>query len=50
MFLTLEVGEIDRKIEISLEHKDYESAILLERKRNRLNKKLKRIKRRESKK
>lgn len=50
MFLTLEVGEIDRKIEIALEHKDYESAILLERKRNRLNKKLKRIKRRESKK
>ena len=27
MFLTLERSEIDRKIEIALEHKDYESAI-----------------------
>ena len=50
MFLTLELGEIDRKVEIALEHKDYESAIILERKRNRLDKKLKRVKRKEIKK
>tara|TARA_R110000751_G_scaffold1251_2_gene4807 strand:+ start:1266 stop:1484 length:219 start_codon:yes stop_codon:yes gene_type:complete len=50
MFLTLERGEIDRKVEIALEHKDYESAILLERKGNRLDKKLKRVKRKEIKK
>ena len=50
MFLTLELGEIDRKVEIALEHKDYESAIILERKRNRLDKKLKTVKRKEIKK
>tara|TARA_R110002020_G_scaffold138469_5_gene308513 strand:- start:486 stop:737 length:252 start_codon:yes stop_codon:yes gene_type:complete len=50
MFLTLERSEIDRKVEIALEHKDYESAIVLERKRNRLDKKLKRVKRKEIKK
>jgi hypothetical protein len=50
IFLTLERGEIDRKVEIALECKDYESAILLERKRNRLDKKLKRVKRKEIKK
>ena len=49
-FLTLELGEIDRKVEIALEHKDYESANIKKRKRNRLDKKLKRVKRKEIKK
>jgi len=50
IFLTLERSGIDRKIEIALERKDYESAILLERKRDRLDRKLKKIKRKETKK
>ena len=50
MFLTLERGEIDRKIDIALNLEDYESAMILHRKISKLDKKLKRIKRREEKK
>ncbi len=50
MFLTLERSEIDRKIGLALELEDYESAMILHRKRERLDRKIKRIKRRESKK
>ena len=47
MFLTLERGEIDRKIDIALDLEDYESAMLLHRKRERLDNKLNRVKRKE---
>ena len=49
MFLTLEKGEIDRKIEVALDLKDYESALLLKRKMDRLERKLIRLKRKEKK-
>jgi len=48
MFLTLEKGEIDRKIDIALDIEDYELAFFLKRKMDRIEKKLKRVKRRES--
>ena len=48
MFLTLEIGEIDRKIDIALDIEDYELAFFLKRKMDRIEKKLKRVKRRES--
>lgn len=44
MFLTLERSEIDRKIDLALDLEDYESAMVLHRKRDRLDRKLKRIK------
>ena len=47
MFLTLEKSEIDRKIEIALDLEDYESALLLKRKMDRLDRKLNRVKRKE---
>jgi len=50
MFLTLERSEIDRKIDIALDLEDYESAMVLHRKLHRLDKKLKRIKRKEERK
>tara|TARA_R110002020_G_scaffold29744_1_gene93846 strand:+ start:3791 stop:4036 length:246 start_codon:yes stop_codon:yes gene_type:complete len=48
MFLTLEIGEIDRKIEIALDLEDYELAFYLKRKMDRLERRLERIKRIES--
>jgi len=49
MFLTLEKSEIDRKIDIALGLEDYELALYLKRKYDRLERKLKRIKRKEKK-
>jgi len=49
MFLTLERGEIDRKIEIALDLEDYGAAMTLHRKREKLDNKLKRVKKREEK-
>ena len=49
MFLTLERSEIDRKIELALDLEDYESAMVLHRKRERLDRRLNRIKRKEDK-
>tara|TARA_R110000751_G_scaffold55009_2_gene118069 strand:- start:1035 stop:1292 length:258 start_codon:yes stop_codon:yes gene_type:complete len=48
MFLTLEKSEMDRKIDIALNLEDYELAFFLKRKMDKLEKKLKRVKRRES--
>ena len=48
MFLTLERGEIDRKIDIALNLEDYESALILHRKIYKLDRKIARIKRKES--
>ena len=50
MFLTLERSEIDRKIELALDLEDYESAMVLHRKRDRLDRKLKKVKRRQERK
>ena len=50
MFLTLEKGEIDRKIEMALELDDYEQALLLKRKMDRIERKLNRVKRKEERK
>ena len=47
MFLTLEIGEIDRKIEMALDMEDYELAFYLKRKMDKLERKLKRIKKKE---
>tara|TARA_R110000824_G_scaffold191295_3_gene372943 strand:+ start:593 stop:871 length:279 start_codon:yes stop_codon:yes gene_type:complete len=49
MFLTLERGEIDRKIEIALDVEDYELAFFLKRKMDKLERRLKRIKKKEIK-
>jgi len=49
MFLTLEIGEIDRKIDIALDIEDYELAFHLKRKMERLERRLERIKRKEHK-
>ena len=45
MFLTLERGEIDRKIDIALSLEDYETALLLKRSMDKLDRKLEKIKR-----
>jgi|TARA_R110000751_G_C13459881_1_gene445244 hypothetical protein len=50
MFLTLEKGEIDRKIDMALNLEDYESALLLKRKMERLERKINRVKRKEERK
>jgi len=47
MFLTLEIGEIDRKIDIALDIEDYELAFYLKRKMDRLEIKLNKIKHKE---
>ena len=49
MFLTLERSEIDRKIELALDLEDYESAMILHRKRDKLDRRIKRIKKRNRK-
>ena len=46
MYLTLERQEIDRRIELALEHQDYETAMILHRKRERLDRRLKRLEKR----
>ena len=43
MFLTLERSEIDRKIGIALELEDYGMAMFLHKKRDRLDRKLKKL-------
>lgn len=47
MFLTLERNEIDRKIEVALELEDYGTAMVLHRKRDRLERKLNKINRKQ---
>lgn len=49
MYLTLERTEIDRKIGMALELEDYEYAMVLHKQREKLDRKLKRIDRKNEK-
>ena len=47
MFLPLERQEIDRKIQLACDLKDYEEALYYKRKMERVERKLERVKRKE---
>lgn len=49
MFLTLEKQEIDRKIQLACDFKDYEEALYYKRKMEKVERKLERVKRKEEK-
>lgn len=50
MFLTLERAEIDRRIQLACDLKDYEEALYLKKKMEKLDRKIKKIKLKEIKK